>query len=240
MRTRTILILLATTLGLAGCADAEGRDDADDSTGADETTGGDDATATVTATSATTIPTTSATSVTSATTSPETDGEDETGAPSEFDFDDAPPEDYTRVDRMGMPAVATALIVMKDAYNEGNPVDDSEGLFVSEIVERLDFLHTALDDDLANAGLTPCAVDLCVAQGSPLVLPDTLKIDLTGAPGFPNGRRPSDPVIDLTLAVILLDLSVHDVTTLVELPLNPPEGDKELPAEFPFFATPHG
>ena len=34
---------------------------------------------------------------------------------------------YTRVDRMGMPAIATAVIASKDAYNNADPGDDAGG-----------------------------------------------------------------------------------------------------------------
>jgi hypothetical protein len=234
-------LLIVVSIALA-CGEPENRGDdaAGDTTGADD---GD--TATGTATTATTAPTsaTSAATLTSATTDPDTGDEDSddgsTGEPGGFEFDPSPPDEYTRVDRMGMPAVATALIGSKDAYNSASPADDVDGDFVPEIVKALDGLHLALDDDLVAAGLTPCTVDVCVDQGGPLVLPDTLKIDLGVAPGFPNGRRPTDPVIDLTLAVILLDLGVHDEGVLADLPLNPPAGDKELPEGFPYFATPH-
>lgn len=242
MQTKMISISFASALVLAACSDNEGRDGdaADDSTGASDTTGGD-GTATVTATTATTIPTTS---VTTATTDPETtdadSGEGETtGAPSEFDFDDAPPEDYARVDRMGMPMVAMLLVTMKDAYNEADPVAPKDDVFAAEIVENLDGLHAVLDDGLMAEGFTPCVLDVCIAQGGPLVLPDTLEIDLTKPAIFPNGRAPADPVVDLMLAVLLLDLGEHDSTTFADLPLNPPENDEELPAEFPFFAGPH-
>ncbi|MFT6145761.1 MAG: hypothetical protein ACJAZO_004204 [Myxococcota bacterium] len=148
---------------------------------------------------------------------------------------------YTRVDRIGMPAVATALIVSKDDYNAADPVDDAAGDFVGEIVGSLVGLHAALDDDLDSAGLTPCTVEAdgagtCVAQGGPLILPDTLVVDFTAASGFPNGRELADPVIDVTLAVILLDLSVHGAGTLAGLPLNPPANDADFMTSFPYLA----
>ena len=77
-----------------------------------------------------------------------------------FDFRTDPDSAYTRVDRMGMPAVATALIgtSMKTAYNDANPSDDAAGKFVPEITSRLTVLASALNDDFFAAGLTPCAV----------------------------------------------------------------------------------
>lgn len=144
---------------------------------------------------------------------------------------------YTRVDRIGMPAVATALITSKDDYNESDPVNDGD--FAGEIVANLTGIHAALDDDLAAFSLTPCDVDTCVAQGGPLIIPDTISIDFTQASGFPNGRELADPVVDITLAVALLDLSVHGADTFAGLPLNPPANDVNFITNFPFLAEPN-
>ncbi|MFO0684874.1 MAG: DUF4331 family protein [Sandaracinus sp.] len=134
---------------------------------------------------------------------------------------------YVRVDRMGMPAVSTALVSsdQKDIYNDGTIQDDADLTYALDMLTSLGGIHAALDDDLTAAGLTPClmtannelgfAVQVpdCVAQtygaNHPvvsLVVPDTLTIDPTHASGFPNGRRLDDPVIDVTLAVLLLDI----------------------------------
>ncbi|MCH9680410.1 MAG: DUF4331 domain-containing protein [Deltaproteobacteria bacterium] len=168
----------------------------------------------------------------------ETDGE--TDGETEFEFDEAPPEDYTvQIDRTGMPAVASATITDREAYNAASPADDAAGVFVDDIVANLTGLHEALDDDLIAAGLVPCDVATCVAQAGPLVIPDTLSIDLTMDAGFPNGRLPEDTVMDVTLAVVLLDLGAagQGVTTLVGL--NPTENDVEFSDQFPYFAPAH-
>ena len=163
---------------------------------------------------------------------------DDTGEVDAFVFASAEASAYTRVDRAGMPAINTAVIASKDAYNQADPADDANGDFVTEIVASLNFLHGALDDDLAGFGLTPCGVDDCVAQAGPLVIPDTLKIDTTGSAGFPNGRALPDPVIDVTLAVVLLDLSVHGAGDLVGV-LNPAANDVAFQATFPYLAPAH-
>ena len=77
-----------------------------------------------------------------------------------FNFRTDPDSAYVRVDRMGMPAVATALIgaPLKTAYNDASPVDDAAGKFVPEITSHLTGLATALNLDFFGAGLTPCAV----------------------------------------------------------------------------------
>jgi hypothetical protein len=164
-----------------------------------------------------------------------------TGGTATYEFATDPPTAYTRVDRAGMPAVNTAVIPMekKDGYNQADPSDDAAMMFVPDIVASVEFLHTALDDDLMGLSLTPCAPDVCVMQGAPLVVPDTLQIDPAAAAGFPNGRQPTDQVIDLTLAVLLLDLSVHAVDTLAGVPVNPPANDKAFLPSFPYFAEPH-
>lgn len=77
-----------------------------------------------------------------------------------FNFRNDSASAFVRVDRMGMPAVSTALIgsAMKNAYNDANPVDDAAGTFVPELSAQLTGLTNALADDLVGAGLTPCAV----------------------------------------------------------------------------------
>ncbi len=72
------------------------------------------------------------------------------------------------------------------------------------------------------------------------VVPDTLTINLAGASGFPNGRKLADPVIDVTLAVIFLDLTKHAPDTLAKLPLNPPANDVAFRNTFPYLAPPQG
>ncbi|MFK7996535.1 MAG: DUF4331 family protein [Granulosicoccus sp.] len=165
----------------------------------------------------------------------------------DFDFRTEAPGDYTRVDRSGMPAISTALIASKDSYNESNPTDDIAGTFVPEILNSLSSLHTALDSQLMDLGLSPCTVvgdgsGSCAEFAVPLIIPDTIKLDTNTAAGFPNGRLLSDPVIDVTLAVALLELSgdtpPHAPDALVGV-LNPAENDKPFGTEFPFLATPH-
>ncbi|MES2787932.1 MAG: DUF4331 family protein [Pseudomonadota bacterium] len=76
-----------------------------------------------------------------------------------FTFRTDPASSYVRVDRMGMPAVSTALIgsSRKNAYNDASPADDAAGTFVPDLGANLTALTNALADDLVAAGLTPCA-----------------------------------------------------------------------------------
>lgn len=78
------------------------------------------------------------------------------------------------------------------------------------------------------------------ASVASLVVPDTLQIDLAGPSGFPNGRRLADPVIDVTLAVLFLDLTKHPATTLAAIPINPPANDLPFRTTFPYLAAPQG
>ncbi|PRP98569.1 DUF4331 family protein [Enhygromyxa salina] len=144
--------------------------------------------------------------------------------------------EYTRVDRTGMPAIGAVVIMDRQAYNDADPSDDADGVFVEQITGSITALHDALDDDLDGLGLTPCAPEVCVAQAAPLVVPDTIKLDLSAPAGFPNGRLLTDPVIDVTLSVVLLDLSVagQSVTSLVGV--NPPANDVAFETAFPYLA----
>ncbi|WP_343346283.1 DUF4331 family protein [Sphingomicrobium sp. XHP0239] len=87
-----------------------------------------------------------------------------------------------------------------------------------------------LEQEIPGTGLT-------VAEA---VVPDTLTINFSAPSGFPNGRALPDPVIDVTLAVIFLDLMTHDPTAFFELPLNPPANDVSFRGSFPFLANAQG
>jgi hypothetical protein len=147
---------------------------------------------------------------------------------------------YTQIDRSAMPAVNVALVMDKEAYNMANPGADAASEFVPEITASLDAIHTALDDDLTGLGLVPCATAACVMQAAPFVVPDTIKLDVSMDAGFPNGRLLTDPVMDVTFALILLDLNTpgQTVTSLVGA-LNPIANDKPFGTSFPYVAEPH-
>ena len=76
-----------------------------------------------------------------------------------FNFRVDPASAYARVDRMGMPAVSTALIPSdrKIAYNDADPVDDAEGVFVPDLAGQLTALTDGIGDDLLSLGLNICA-----------------------------------------------------------------------------------
>lgn len=91
--------------------------------------------------------------------------------------------------------------------------------------------------------VTPCLNQTVPGTGTTvagLVVPDTITVNLRQPSGFPNGRRLEDPVIDVTLAVLFLDLRVHSPLTFFNLPLNPPANDRPFRNEFPYLAPPQG
>lgn len=186
---------------------------------------------------------------------------DSTGG-DEFVFATEAPADYTQIDRAGFPAVNTALVTSKDAYNAGSIADDVAGTWATELVGNLTGVHDALRDDLEGQGLVRCStgegvgtdegnvdVSPCLAQKvlgdvtvQGAVIPDVLNIVPSLPAGFPNGRKLADPVIDVTLAVILLDMSAtgQDPTSLVGV-LNPAENDVNggvFGATFPYLLAP--
>lgn len=191
-----------------------------------------------------------------------TDAGDDTdagGGDGVFVFRTDAPDAYEQVDRSGMPAVSTALISAtdKDAYNQASPEADAAGEFVEEIVASLTAIHEALDGDLTMAGLTPCSMTAdpnCTTQEvapgvsvASLIIPDVLRVNPDAPAGFPNGRMLADPIIDVTLAVALLDLTSTDgcggeactALTLASVPLNPPENDVPFLDMFPYVGPPH-
>ncbi len=113
-----------------------------------------------------------------------------------FVFSTQTPEAYARVDRMGAPVVATVLLPTseKDRFNQDDPVNDGD--YSEFVVPTLERLHFELDDDLAALNLATCAVDGCVRQAVPMVVPDVLRLRLAQPDGFPNGRRLEDSVVD--------------------------------------------
>ena len=95
----------------------------------------------------------------------------------------------------------------------------------------------------ASFDVTPCLEQTIPGTGTTVagaVVPDTLTLNFAAAAGFPNGRTLPDPVIDVTLAVIFLDLETHSPATFAQIPLNPPSNDVAFRSSFPFLAAPQG
>ncbi|WP_374146438.1 DUF4331 family protein [Sphingomonas sp. 28-63-12] len=73
-----------------------------------------------------------------------------------------------------------------------------------------------------------------------LIFPDTLTLDFATPSGFPNGRRLTDQVIDITLGVLLLKLSSNNPGALALLPLGPPANEVPFRSTFPYLAPANG
>jgi hypothetical protein len=139
--------------------------------------------------------------------------------------------DFVPIDRMGIPAVNTALIPFprKNEYNRATTQDDAAGKFASDIVGTLQALGT----DEAHINIL---ANVAVAKG------DMLRLDISkpnsgpqggnnpGA-GFPNGRRPADDVIDTILFLVTNEaLTTGDHVNANDVPFRD---------TFPFFAASH-
>lgn len=259
----TLPLLALTGFALAGCP-------SDDTPGQDgSSTAGD---TTTTGSPTTTPPETTVADTTEGTvgmTSSSDSGTDSSSTgpilPGPFIFDETPYDEYTAVDRKGFPAINTGLNLLgdKDQYNAATPVDDANLMFRPNINESLETLHlgapmeqtpdnTGLDDDLGANGYLPCippplAMNNCDDQAGPFAIPDVVALDLDNDPVFPNGRTLDFPVMDVILAVLLLDLETHDVTTFLNLDgdmelgpsVNPLANDVPFPGVFPYLAPAH-
>ena len=143
---------------------------------------------------------------------------------------------FDQLDRMGLPTVNVVLINpktfdaagnalpagdastngnLKDSFNRGVPADDVKN-FRDAIVGRL----TQLSGDATYAGTT----------ADTIILPDVLTFDTTSAGGFPNGRAPSNDVIDAVLNIVTKGAITTD---------NVAANDVPFLTAFPFFAPPH-
>jgi hypothetical protein len=90
--------------------------------------------------------------------------------------------------------------------------------------------------------IQPC-LDQVAAPGQTvanILVPDTLKLDVTKPTGFPNGRTLSDPVVDIMVAFAFIDLTKHSTHALANLPLDPSGNDVPLRDDFPYLAPAQG
>ena len=138
---------------------------------------------------------------------------------------------YEPIDRMGVPAVNTVLIpfARKNEYNRATPQDDAAGKFAGAIVATL----KALGTDAAHIGIL---ASVAVTKGDMLRL-DTSKTNSgpqggnNAGAGFPNGRRPTDDVIDTILFLVTNGgLTTGDHVNANDVPFRD---------TFPFFAPSH-
>ncbi len=257
----SISLALFGALTLAAC----GGDD-DNDTGADTgtETGGPETTDNPTTTNNPTTTSSPTTTGPSTSVGPDTGTDPDTsigpesssssGGDEGFQFADDPYDAYMQIDRHAAVEAGTAGIAgpeglgfakgsdisIRDAYNASNPVEDAAGMWLDEIGASVTFFHNALDDDLNALMFTPATVAETVAQAGPVIVPDTIKYDPSMPTAYPNGRTLEDPVVDITLAAVLLQLGPDQpLSTFADLPLNPPANDVPFSTEFPYLAPPH-
>lgn len=175
---------------------------------------------------------------------------------------------YTQISRLGMPLVNEVVIGLKDkdAFNASEPVNDQQfATYVThptlpELLETL-FPGTAVApnlfprSDLVNAYLTGIPG---VNQPVNVVPSEMLRLNTEVAPtpagsqndlgvlggdnaGFPNGRRPIDDVVDISLRVAmgaLIDDATVAPNNTAPLTDGVPVDPSALQPTFPYIGTP--
>ena len=125
---------------------------------------------------------------------------------------------FRQIERAGNPSVNFTFIppTLRDLFNVRKPRHDAKN-FMDSIVASL----KAIGTDEEN-------IEILLK----IIVPDTLKLDLTEADGFPNGRRLEDDVMD-TLFFYLSNQADPRLADGVD------ENDVVFLNEFPFLARPH-
>jgi Domain of unknown function (DUF4331) len=128
---------------------------------------------------------------------------------------DGDTNDFTRDDRMGRPAINTVFNhgTAKNLFNSINPVQD-RGLF-----------EDSFEATLQSFGYSDSQAD-AIAD---ILLPDILTFDYSSSAGYLNGRRLTDDVIDISLALVTNGKITMDMVG--------PHTD--YLSEFPYLGNPH-
>lgn len=116
--------------------------------------------------------------------------------------DENKPVTYVQIDRMGIPAINTALIptAQKEAFNKADPANDI-ATFRPVVQTTITALRTAV-----------AAVPGFPAEDNPgvpaatlatVLIPDVVTIDFASPVAFPNGRRLTDDVTDAAVGLVL-------------------------------------
>ncbi len=167
---------------------------------------------------------------------------------------------WVQVSRMGAPLVNEAFIprTLKDKFNGSQPRDDMQFLqFVAEppfatllklvlgfdapATNRADLVQvygTGLPDLNSRGPLTRGGDMLRLNVGiAPAASPNRLALVGGDRAGFPNGRRPADDVLDITLALVGGVLMNNPGAEFLGDGVN--ENDVPFLGSFPYLASPH-
>ena len=128
-----------------------------------------------------------------------------------------------QVDRMGRPAINTALIpaAMKDSFNAGSPSTDVAN-FSSTVMATLLFFGNSAS---STASLTS------------VLLPDVLTFDTSSSAGFLNGRRLPDDVVDAEFGLLLAHYVFNGV--LSPITTDCVNNDSIFLNQFPYLGVPN-
>jgi hypothetical protein len=135
------------------------------------------------------------------------------------------PEALRQVDRMGNPAVNTALIpaALKDSFNFGQPEDDPKD-FAGVIVNQIN----SLDAKFCPLHPADCKnPNPNIPLLASVAVPDVLRFASNAPDGYPNGRRPADRTTDILIGLILQAPGFTDRTAV-----------KTYCSQFPFLGPP--
>jgi hypothetical protein len=135
------------------------------------------------------------------------------------------------IDRMGLPVINTVVIPFprKDEFNSSSPRDDAAGRFTNDIVATLKSLGTNTENINLLASLAITRGDILRLNTA---LPNTGRQGgQNAAAAFPNGRRPTDDVIDTVIRIVTNGgVATGD---------NVNNNDAVFLDSFPFFAPPN-
>jgi hypothetical protein len=145
-----------------------------------------------------------------------------TGTPGRGATSDDDEEELFQVDRMGRPAINTVFNHGNDKniFNHIPPTEDR----TAHTEEGPTFLQS-FEATLESFGYSPAAAE----NIAKILLPDILTYDYSSAAGFLNGRKLTDDVIDIELALV----TNGKVTTDKVGP------HRDLLNVFPYLGTPH-
>ena len=111
-------------------------------------------------------------------------------------------DNLAQIDRMGIPAINTALIPsgQKLAFNQGDPSTDVSS-YLATVKSSIDGLRTAVGNVSGFPAEDSPGVDSGTLAG--IVMPDVLTVNFAVPTHFPNGRALEDDVIDAELGLVL-------------------------------------